>query len=37
LQNSDGSQQLKLPLVRTLSAKVPLPSTIAPREQQTVN
>jgi len=37
LQKSDVSQQLKLPLVRTLSAKVPLPSTIAPREQQTVN
>ena len=30
-------QQLKLPLAHTLSAKVPLPSTIAPREQQMID
>jgi hypothetical protein len=34
LQKRDLSQQLKLPLVRTLSPKVPLPSTIVPREAQ---
>jgi hypothetical protein len=37
LQKSDLSQQLKLPLVRTLSAEVPLPSTIAPREWQMID
>jgi len=37
LQKNDLSQQLKLPLARTLSAKVPLPSTIVPREQQLIN
>jgi hypothetical protein len=37
LQKSDLSQELKVPLVRTLSAKVPLPSAISPREQQTID
>ena len=37
LQKSDVSQELKLPLTRTLSAKVPLPSTINAREQQTID
>ena len=37
LQKSDLSQQLKVPLVQTLNAKVPTPSTIAPREQQTID
>jgi len=37
LQKSDLSQQLKLPLVRTLSPKVPLPTAINPGEQQTID
>jgi len=37
LQKSDLSQELKVPLVRTLSPKVPLPSTIIPREQQMID
>jgi len=37
LQKSDLSQELKQPLTHTLSAKVPLPSTIQPREQQTID
>jgi hypothetical protein len=37
LQKDDLFQQLKLPLVRTLSATVPLPSTIAPRESQVID
>jgi hypothetical protein len=37
LQKHDLAQQLKLPLVRTLSAKVPLPATIAPREWQMID
>jgi len=37
LQKSDLSAQLKVPLVRTLSPKVPLPSTISAREQQTID
>jgi hypothetical protein len=37
VQKSDLSQQLRVPLVRTLNTKVPTPSTIAPREQQTID
>ena len=36
LQKGDLSQQLKLPLARTLSPKVPLASTIAIGEQKTI-
>ena len=37
LQKNDLQAQLKLPLARTLGAKVPLPSTITPREQQAID
>ena len=37
LQKSDLSNQLKLPLARTLNAKVPLPTTINPSEQHTID
>lgn len=37
LQKSDLSQELKVPLGRTLSAKVPSPTTINAREQQTID
>jgi hypothetical protein len=37
LQKGDLSQQLALPLARTLSPKVPLASTIGVREQQTID
>jgi hypothetical protein len=36
LQNSDVSQELKLPLAQTLSPKAPLASTLGVREQQTI-
>lgn len=37
LQKNDLSEELKLPLVRTLSPKVPLPNGITAREQQTID
>jgi hypothetical protein len=37
LQRSDVEQELKLPLLRTLGSKVPLPTTIKPGEQQTID
>jgi hypothetical protein len=37
LQKSDVSQQLKVPLVRTLNERVPLPSRISRKEQQTID
>lgn len=37
LQRSDLTQQLKVPLTKTLSPKVPLPNTISPVEQQKVD
>ncbi len=37
LQKSDLLNQLKTPLARTLSPKVPLPSQITPREQQRID
>ena len=37
LRKSDVSQQLRVPLTRTLSPKVPLPSQISSREQQVVD
>jgi hypothetical protein len=37
LQKSDLKQQLKVPLLQTLKAKVPLPSAISRREQETID
>ena len=37
LQRNDLAQQLKMPLNRTLNPKVPLPTRISPREQQTID
>jgi len=37
LSKKDLSNELKMPLARTLSPKVPLPSTISAREQQTID
>ena len=37
LQKSDVSDPLKTPLLQTLSSKVPLPSAISRREQQTID
>lgn len=37
LGKNDLSAQLKVPLARTLSPKVPLPATITSREQQTID
>jgi hypothetical protein len=37
LEKSDVEQQLKLPLVQTLKPKVPLPSAISRKEQQTID
>ena len=37
LQKHDLATQLELPLMRTLSPKVPLPSAISRREQQTID
>ena len=37
LEKQDVEQQLKLPLVQTLNAKVPLPSGITRKEQQTID
>jgi hypothetical protein len=37
LQKSDLQQELKVPLTRTLSPKVPLPNTIPPAEEQKID
>jgi hypothetical protein len=37
LEKSDLSDNLKIPLLQTLGAKVPLPSAISRREQQTID
>jgi hypothetical protein len=37
LERGDVASQLKVPLVRTLGKKVPLPKKISPREQQTID
>ena len=37
LQKTDVQNQLRQPLLRTLSPKVPLPATISRREQQTID
>ena len=37
LQKNDVTAQLKMPLVRTLNERVPLPSSISRKEQQTID
>jgi len=37
LEKQDVEQELKIPLVKTLNSKVPLPATITRKEQQTID